>query len=58
MISVWTSNQELTPQRDRRRYFESNEESDQVAKIQAENPHTIEFKESQFSVGTYSDYFV
>jgi hypothetical protein len=58
MISVWTLNQELTPQRGRRNYFESNEESAQVAKIQAENSHAVEFMQSQFLIGTYGDYFI
>jgi hypothetical protein len=35
------------PAGDKRRYFESNEESGQVAKIQAENSRAIEFKQSQ-----------
>jgi hypothetical protein len=48
MISVQASNEEVNPQRDKRRYFEGNEKSGQVSKIQAVNSHAIEFKQSQF----------
>jgi hypothetical protein len=48
MIFVQASNEELNPQRDKRRYFEGNEDSGQVAKIQAVNSHAIEFKQNQF----------